>query len=43
MPIAVKMLFSKKCLPEDDAFLRHLKVSRDDVRLLKLYNMFSVT
>jgi transcriptional regulator with XRE-family HTH domain len=43
MPIAVKMLFSKKILKEDDALARQLKVSKEDIRLLKLYNMISVT
>lgn len=43
MPIAIKMLFSKDRLPEDADLIRHLKVSKDDIRLLKLYNMLSVT
>lgn len=43
MPIAVKMLFSKKRLKEDDALIKQLKVSKEDIRLLKLYNMISVT
>ncbi len=43
MPIAVKMLFSKKLLKEDETLLRQLKVTREDIRLLKLYNMLSVT
>lgn len=43
MPIAVKMLFSKKMLKEDGALIKQLKVSREDIRLLKLYNMLSVT
>jgi hypothetical protein len=43
MPIAVKMLFSKTKLKEDDALLEQLKVSKEDIRLLKLYNMLSVT
>lgn len=43
MPIAVKMLFSKKMLKEDEILIRQLKVSREDIRLLKLYNMLSVT
>lgn len=42
MPIATKMLFSKTKLPEDEALLQGLKVSREDIRLLKLYNMFTV-
>jgi len=43
MPIAVKMLFSKRLLKEDEALIKQLKVSREDIRLLKLYNMLSVT
>ena len=43
MPIAIKMLFSKCRLKEDADLVRLLKVSNDDVRLLKLYNMLSVT
>ena len=43
MPIAVKMLFSKKILKEDESLIKILKVSKEDIRLLKLYNMLSVT
>lgn len=43
MPIAIKMLFSKKKLKEDEFLTKQLKVSREDIRLLKLYNMFSAT
>lgn len=43
MPIAVKMLFSKKILKEDEELIKQLKVSKEDIRLLKLYNMLSVT
>ncbi|MDO5409891.1 MAG: helix-turn-helix domain-containing protein [Lachnospiraceae bacterium] len=43
MPIAIKMLFSKTKLKEDEALIRQLKVSKEDIRLLKLYNMLSVT
>ncbi len=42
MPIAMKMLFSKTRLHEDAALAQKLKVSREDIRLLKLYNMLSV-
>lgn len=42
MPIAAKMLLSRSRLPEDEALIRQLKISREDIRLLKLYNMFSV-
>lgn len=43
MPIAVKMLFSKQLLKEDAALIQQLKVSKDDIRILKLYNMMAVT
>nr|WP_293993663.1 helix-turn-helix transcriptional regulator [uncultured Fusobacterium sp.] len=43
MPIAVKMLFSKKRLKEDEELIKKLKISKEDIRLLKLYNMFSAT
>lgn len=43
MPIAIKMLLSKTRLKEDGELLQRLKVSKEDIRLLKLYNMLSVT
>ncbi len=43
MPVAIKMLFSKERLKEDAELIRQLKVSKEDIRLLKLYNMMSVT
>lgn len=43
MPIAIKMLLSKRRLTEDDSLIRLLKISKEDIRLLKLYNMLSVT
>lgn len=43
MPIAMKMLISKNRLSEDTSLISCLKVSREDIRLLKLYNMLSVT
>lgn len=43
MPIAIKMLLSKTRLKEDEELIRQLKISKEDVRLLKLYNMLSVT
>ncbi len=42
MPIAVKMLFSKTPLTENEELIQLLKVSKEDIRLLKLYNMLSV-
>lgn len=43
MPIAVKMLFSRALLKEDKSLYDSLKVSREDIRILKHYNMLSVT
>lgn len=43
MPIAVKMLFSRTPLKEDAQLIEKLKVSKEDIRLLKHYNMLSVT
>ena len=43
MPVALKMLFSKKILKEDESLAKQLKISKDDIRLLRLYNMLSVT
>ena len=42
MPIATKMLFSKHRLEEDADLVRELKISKNDIRLLRLYNMFCV-
>ena len=42
MPVAIKMLFSKKRLTEDEALLQMLKVTKEDIRLMKLYNMMTV-
>ena len=43
MPIATKILLSKQVLKEDEGFLKSLKISREDIRILKLYNMLSIT
>lgn len=43
MPVAIKMLFSKKRLAEDEMLLQMLKVKKEDIRLLKTYNMMTVT
>ena len=43
MPVALKMLFSKKILQENEILIKQLKISKEDIRLLKLYNMLSVT
>ena len=42
MPIAVKMLFSKIPLEQNEELKSQLKVSRADVQMLKLYNMLCV-
>ena len=42
MPVALKMLFSKKPVKEDEELIRSLKISREDIRRMKHYNMFSV-
>ena len=42
MPVAIKMLFSKKRLNQDDELLQKLKVNREDIRLMKQYNMMTV-
>lgn len=42
MPIALKMLFSKKPLEENQALIHELKISKEDIRLMKLYNMMSI-
>ena len=42
MPVALKMLFSKKRLTEDEALVQLLKVTKEDIRLMKLYNMMTV-
>jgi len=42
MPIATKALFTKKPIVIDKDFADSLLISKEDLRLLKLYNMFSV-
>ena len=43
MPIATKMLLSTRPLTEDAELFRRLKISKEDIRLLRLYNMLPVT
>lgn len=43
MPVATKMLFSKTPLVENDELINSLKVSKEDIRLLKMFNMLAVT
>ncbi len=42
MPVAVKMLFSKKALEENADLAQSLKLTKEDLRRIKFYNMFSV-
>ena len=42
MPIAIKMLFSKDRLEQNADLEAKLRVSRNDIKMMKLYNMFSV-
>lgn len=42
MPIALKMLFSKKPLEENQDLINELKISKEDIRLMKMYNMMSI-
>lgn len=43
MPIALKMLFSKEPLPEGKELMNELKISKEDIRIMKMYNMMAVT
>ncbi|MBR0596437.1 helix-turn-helix domain-containing protein [Sinanaerobacter chloroacetimidivorans] len=43
MPCAEKALLSRSPLKEDEKLLKQLMVSKEDIRLLKLYNMMTVT
>ena len=43
MPVALKMLFSKKPLKKDAVLEEQLKVSKADIQNMKLYNFFVVT
>lgn len=42
MPIALKMLFSKKPLLENQELINELKINKEDIRLMKMYNLFSI-
>ena len=42
MPIATKMLFRRTPAKEDKEFIQNLLISREDIRLFKLYNMYPV-
>ncbi len=43
MPIALKMLFSKTPLEESKELIDALYISKEDIRIMKAYNMFAVT
>lgn len=43
MPIALKMLFSKIPLAENPELINDLKISKDDIRIMKIFNMLTVT
>lgn len=43
MPVASKMLFSRERLPETAKLIQQLKISREDIRILRLYNSFAIT
>ena len=42
MPTSTKVFLSKSIQPETPEFLQDLRISREDVQLLKRYNMLSV-
>lgn len=42
MPIALKMLFSKKPLVENQELINELKINKEDIRIMKMYNMMSI-
>lgn len=42
MPIALKMLFSKKPLEENQDLNNELKINKEDIRIMKMYNMMSI-
>ncbi|AUI66895.1 MULTISPECIES: helix-turn-helix domain-containing protein [Glaesserella] len=42
MPVSMKMLFSRIRLSEDTELLNQLRISKEDIKLYRLYNMFMV-
>jgi transcriptional regulator with XRE-family HTH domain len=42
MPIALKMLFAKQPLEETQALINELKINKEDIRVMKMYNMMSI-
>ncbi|AKN31970.1 XRE family transcriptional regulator [Clostridium carboxidivorans P7] len=43
MPIAAKMLLSKKPLKQDQKLIDKLTISKEDIRIMKMYNMLAIT
>lgn len=43
MPVATKVLLSRNRLKEDGRLLEQLRISKTDIKTMKLYNMFTVT
>jgi transcriptional regulator with XRE-family HTH domain len=43
MPVSTKVLIAKKVQKETDEFIQSLKISKDDIKRIRLYNMFPVT
>jgi hypothetical protein len=43
MPVASKMLFSKTPLAENQELIDELKISKEDIRIMKMYNMLALT
>ncbi len=42
MPVATKMMFTKELIQEDEQLLEKLKISKEDIRHMKSFNMFSI-
>lgn len=42
MPVSFKMLFSKTPLKEDEELIKRLKINQNDIRMMKLFNMFNI-
>lgn len=42
MPVATKVLVSKKIQKENAQLIQKLRISKDDIRVMKLYNMLTI-
>jgi hypothetical protein len=42
IPIALKMLFSKKPLVENQELINKLKINKEYIRIMKMYIMMSI-